>query len=377
MVFRRNERTDELPRNNLIDGWRGLSVLGVVIAHLVAYRFSNYFDQSPVHTLFQERASALTFASNLFFRFASPLGEIGVNFFFVISGYLITYLLIAEYNKNSRISIAAFYARRVFRIVPAFYALIATLVILRSNGTILLDNEAFVRSGLYVCNVSEFKCGWWLAHTWSLSVEEQFYIVWPLIFSIFTKARVAAIWFIFLGLTISSVFLPAFGSFAHIAIGALVASSDRFRLVIERAATTLTISGASLLIFLQSAVQTRPNLIAAIQTVEPALLALIFFGTIAGKGPFVWILSRSIIQKIGLISYSVYLWQQLFTARLFWGRSDTGAAELNNALDLSVYRCTRSFVFAYGAFHDFSRSTSVGMDYENSVSLELENITKT
>ena len=327
----------DLSRNKLIDGWRGLSVLGVVVAHLVTYRYPGYFNTSPIHTLLEERASVSVLANNLFFRLASPLGDVGVNFFFVISGYLITHFLLVEERNNSKISIAAFYLRRAFRIMPAFYVFLLVVLILRKNGMIVLDDSAFFRSGLYVCNFSEFKCSWWLAHTWSLSVEEQFYLVWPLVFSLLTKSRLVIIYTMFATLTAVSFFFPTFGSFAYIAIGAVVASSDSVRNITLKLATTPVIAFTSVVLFLKPLLLIMPILITPTRLVEPALVALVFFGTIAGRGPLVWLVSMSPIQKIGLISYSIYLWQQLATAPLIWGNVETGAAVLNENYLLPLF----------------------------------------
>jgi peptidoglycan/LPS O-acetylase OafA/YrhL len=315
-------------RNNLIDGWRGLSVLGVVIGHLVTYRYPKYFDVSPIHSLLQEHAPASVFVNNLFFRIASPLGEMGVNFFFVISGYLITHFLLIEEFKNSRISIAAFYVRRAFRIMPAFYAILLVTLILKHTGRIDLDYGAFFRSGFYICNLSGFKCSWWLAHTWSLSVEEQFYLAWPLIFSLFTKSRLAVVSAMLVTLTVASLFLPTLGGFAYIAIGALVASSDKVKRFIQKIATPSVITIVILVELLNPLLAASQILASLISLIGPALVALIFFGTIARKGPAVWLVSAGPIQKLGLISYSVYLWQQLLTAPLVWGNAETGAAAL-------------------------------------------------
>ena len=167
-------------RNGLIDGWRGISVLCVVIGHYLSYQFPPTGVrpfQAIVHS-----GDWLEVVKNLLYRMVVPIGETGVLFFFVISGYLITKLLVSEEERNGRVSLGAFYIRRFFRIMPPFYVYLLTLLVLRSFGFIYLQNDAFVRSAAYVCNLSTFKCSWWLGHTWSLSVEEQFYVGWPLIF---------------------------------------------------------------------------------------------------------------------------------------------------------------------------------------------------
>ena len=122
-----------------------------------------------------------------------PGGFLGVDVFFVISGYLITGIIVRE-SLLGTFSFSHFYARRVKRIFPALFVvlLLATLI-----ATFLLTPETYVnymKSGRYAAaqlsnlffmqNVDYFEEGFSgqpLLHTWSLGVEEQFYLVWPLI----------------------------------------------------------------------------------------------------------------------------------------------------------------------------------------------------
>lgn len=105
-------------------------------------------------------------------------GWIGVDIFFTLSGYLITSLLLDEHRQQGRISLPAFYARRALRLLPALFLLLATYLVLTFN----LRVAAVVL--LYSANWT-LALGWpidlgALQHTWSLSIEEQFYLLWPL-----------------------------------------------------------------------------------------------------------------------------------------------------------------------------------------------------
>jgi peptidoglycan/LPS O-acetylase OafA/YrhL len=257
------------------------------------------------------------------------MGGLGVQVFFVISGFLITTLLIKEEQAHDQISIQAFYVRRVCRILPAFALFMLAVFALRAGGLIQLDNEAFVRSAAFLCNVSEFKCSWWLAHTWSLSVEEQFYLVWPLLFVLLRTVRVPALMTILFLLVVGSLCYAQLTSFAHIAIGALAAASSRVQNVFARFATAWPIGiavGVLLLMpLLPASFVLLSNLIHAI---TPFLTAVAFFGTISRAGPLVSIIENRLVQKIGLVSYSVYLWQQLGTAPEIWNGMITGATTL-------------------------------------------------
>lgn len=105
------------------------------------------------------------------------MGNCGVRIFFVISGFLITSLLLAEKAKTGRISLRDFYIRRVFRIVPAYYAFLLVVAVLMPFKLVDVDYRDLLAAVLYVSNYWSRLSS--LGHTWSLSVEEQFYLLWP------------------------------------------------------------------------------------------------------------------------------------------------------------------------------------------------------
>jgi peptidoglycan/LPS O-acetylase OafA/YrhL len=147
--------------------WRGLDGLrAIAVIAVVAYHFS------PM-TL--------------------PGGFLGVDIFFVISGYLITRLITGEFIRRHRIDAPAFYRRRARRLLPALGVVLATVAV---SALIWRDQLATVRPGIVFSAL--FSANWWLAfahqpyfvatgrpsmlqHLWSLGVEEQFYLLWPLI----------------------------------------------------------------------------------------------------------------------------------------------------------------------------------------------------
>jgi peptidoglycan/LPS O-acetylase OafA/YrhL len=122
----------------------------------------------------------------------SVFGDLGVRTFFVISGFLITTLLLGEYEKRGRISLVDFYIRRVYRIFPAFYVYLAVLLIIAAVGWISLPPADVAFAATYTMNFHAERT-WWLGHLWSLAVEEQFYLVWPLALSLLRPRR--ALWF--------------------------------------------------------------------------------------------------------------------------------------------------------------------------------------
>lgn len=143
-----------------LDGVRALSVMLVI----------------ALHTL--QRLSLSRHVPEIYYVLGN--GTMGVFIFFVISGYLITTLLLREREKTNTISLRSFYVRRAFRILPPLYLYILFLCVLwctghlqGMNGLELITALTFTRN--YVPHVGL----WALEHLWSLCIEEQFYLFWP------------------------------------------------------------------------------------------------------------------------------------------------------------------------------------------------------
>ncbi len=106
------------------------------------------------------------------------VGYLGVRTFFVISGFLITTLLLKEHEKTGTVSLGDFYVRRAFRIFPAMYAFVLVMLVVGALGAFrYLEHDAF-HALTYTMNY-HYQRSWELGHLWSLSVEEQFYLLWP------------------------------------------------------------------------------------------------------------------------------------------------------------------------------------------------------
>ena len=124
-------------------------------------------------------------------RLALPLtvlftdSTLGVRVFFVLSGFLITALLLDEFEDTHTISIKGFYERRIARIFPVFYAYILAIVALKLLDLAKVGWPAIVAAATYTWNYSILwgapigNSGYLLGHFWTLSLEEQFYLVWP------------------------------------------------------------------------------------------------------------------------------------------------------------------------------------------------------
>lgn len=116
--------------------------------------------------------------TNLWVRMLFAHAALGVRIFFVISGYLITRLLLEEIRQFGNLSLPLFYARRALRILPAFLLFVAALVILNRLAVIKLPPGDLLLVLTYTVNFNTQGC-WYSGHLWSLSVEEQFYLLWP------------------------------------------------------------------------------------------------------------------------------------------------------------------------------------------------------
>ena len=147
-----------------LDLLRFLAVLMVIVSHLT---------MEPIP------ASRLPYLSHVV-----AYGSAGVNLFFVLSGFLVSGLLFNEYKQRGELSIKRFYVRRAWKIYPAFYFfLAATYLYCRYGIGDRMNDSALVREAFFFQN---YKPAYW-NHTWSLAVEEHFYILLPLILLLMVK----------------------------------------------------------------------------------------------------------------------------------------------------------------------------------------------
>lgn len=285
-----------------IDGLRALAVLSVVIFHL---------------DVFQPNTSWL------------PGGFLGVDVFFVISGFLITSIILREASEK-RFTFAAFYLRRARRILPALFATIAVTLLV---GAIMLSPERLAALGASAgaATLSFSNVYFWLTagyfdaeavtkpllHTWSLGVEEQFYFLWPIVILIFQRSRIATagviVFLLVASLGASVLFLPSLGREAifylmpfrifELAIGA---SCIALRLVKIPAwlASILTLLGLALVAFgLRTyTAATVPGPSSALTCLGAALLI-----STADRSVLAAIFTNPISVFVGKISYSLYL----------------------------------------------------------------------
>jgi peptidoglycan/LPS O-acetylase OafA/YrhL len=286
-----------------LDGLRAISIAFVLIAHFCR-GYQRFFTPDSV--------ISTTLIS---------LGYFGVKIFFVLSGYLITLLMLNEEKKTGGVNLGQFYIRRAFRILPA--ALVFMVVIFIYNGSsISLQNKIF--SFLFLENYAT-PADWRVGHLWSLGVEEQFYLLWPLLFIAWTQARKKALLLTMALVPIVNVAIIRFGwpywnnafySVADtIACGCLLALvhrnqylnrvlDSRFFFLIP----VLTCLDAPLCLLKGTVVfGLSKSLI-----LRPALNVGIALSVEKAVRTAPAILNKRSIVAIGAMSYSIYLWQQPF-----------------------------------------------------------------
>ena len=121
-------------------------------------------------------------------KLAFYCGNLGVRIFFVISGFIITWLLLQEEKSSGAVSLRNFYARRIARIFPAYYTYLAAVLLLDRAG--LIDGGRTSQKLLNILFLANYgPCEGPTGVLWSLGVEEQFYLFWPGIFMIFKFYR--------------------------------------------------------------------------------------------------------------------------------------------------------------------------------------------
>lgn len=297
-----------------LNGLRALSIAVVILSHL--------FDQAQIPI-----------------AYLPVPGQTGVDVFFVISGFLITLLLIREQRQMGAISIRRFYARRALRIFPAYFVYLGVMSALAALGIVALSTKQLLAAATYTANL--FPGGTWVVgHCWSLCVEEHFYLIWPMILVLCGRHWASRIATVYVCLTpLLRVILRfalrdtiALWSFTltrmdAIAVGcclAFIATSPRLRARLRlapRQASLVVLGGTTFLLAshqltLHALRSKAIGYYAAFAggTVNAIVIAAIVWGCICNPtGTVGKFLNAKPVVNIGILSYSLYLWQQPFT----------------------------------------------------------------
>ena len=297
-----------------LDGWRAVAIIGVLMCHGLDYPLS---DAGP-------------WANPRLFAW-TRLGAYGVDIFFGLSGFLITRRLMEELDLRGRIDLAQFYGRRAFRILPPVIVYLSVMALLTLLGVLTIPTIELVGSLVFFRNFldSATRDGWYTGHFWSLSVEEHFYLFWPLVLAGLgaTRSRLFAV--IFAALVAAwrwhEYQQPWFGQlfpkdifFARSdmrldslmwgAWGALIFGSSWW-CQIWRRASSRWLWLAAVLALLTSFRFKEVNLI----TLQGLLIVALLTGTVLRpSGLRARLLESRPLRYLGRLSYSLYIWQQFF-----------------------------------------------------------------
>jgi peptidoglycan/LPS O-acetylase OafA/YrhL len=330
-----------------LDGIRGVAVLAVLFHHLTYGHF--------------------------------PGGFLGVELFFVLSGYLITYLLLAEKQRTGAISLRWFYARRALRLLPA---LLLTLILVSVFQAVRPLHDVFsfpwtvVAVLAYVANWVSFPGGaslGYLGHVWSLSIEEQFYALWPLALVFLPLDRNRARWLAIVcgaGVVLAAaatalVYLwlrppgeaMSYATFTHvpaILFGCLLALPTRRGIIAARLSSQwLAIAAGLALLLMMFLVRKDAAYMYLGGYCLAGLLAALLIANVASNPSSLpgKLFSNASLQAVGKVSYGLYLYHLpivLFTE----GLRTHGWA---NFLWVSALRVVLTLGLAFASYHFIER----------------------
>lgn len=257
-------------------------------------------------------------------------GFVGVDLFFVLSGFLITTLLIRERAKYGAISLKAFFQRRAARILPPYFFIVSLIMVY--YGIVKGDNTALSLAPYYYLFLSNFldQHVAFLAITWSISIEEQYYLIWPFLFVLLPMRWLLPVLAVGVALNVAAIMgvfgvaAPTLGplrfalptsTYAPILMGSglaiILASPGGFawmwRIVSHRSAPALCL--LAILVLLQfgpAALAGLPYL--ALHTLMSLLIAAVVVRPDHGlRG----LLTARPVMRIGEISYGIYLYHHV------------------------------------------------------------------
>jgi peptidoglycan/LPS O-acetylase OafA/YrhL len=305
-----------------LDGWRAIAILWVMLVHSNDTLFG---PSGLMPSAILERISAA--------------GTRGVDIFFGLSGFLITALLLREHERSGSVSLRSFYIRRTFRILPPFWCALAAVCVLGLLGVIAVDWAGVLGAATFTFNylpgssLGLIGNAIVVQHSWSLAVEEHFYLLWPplLVWLAPRRAGWAAlgialavgIWrpidakfHVFESVTGLDVMVPTartdmrLDGMLYGAVAAILVSSPRCRAMLTRLLRP-SVWAALVAAFLVLSFHVVPVPLGRLWLA--VLIPLLLLGTVLHPGSIAGrVLEWGPLRRVGRLSFSLYLWQQLF-----------------------------------------------------------------
>lgn len=293
-----------------LTGIRGLAIILVLLYHLGINHFLRQYN------------SWLT-------------GRAGVDIFFVLSGFLISTLLIKEKINHGQVSLKNFYIRRALRILPVAYLYLAVMIFLNQGFHLGITRNSFISGFLFLKNLPGDIHDHWTGHFWSLSVEEQFYLFFPLLviwmdlnklFILINSALSLVLLFSLLGVYHITDGIPILHAISHVIM--YVFWEGPFAILVGCLFSILAFKGffptqttrnswLPAVLFLTLAILIRspsfrlysPYLS---EFIADMLTGLVVMLSIRSASLITRLLSSPFFILMGMLSYSIYMWQQIF-----------------------------------------------------------------
>jgi len=295
-------------RVRYIDTWRFFAIALVIISHIIEFS----------HPIWREMFPGLIWRVH-------PLGRLGVHIFFCISGYVICRGMMNEVARSGSLSMRDFYLRRVCRIFPPLFLYLLFLALMTAAGVIDMSIVQFMQSALFLCNIEMLGgCGWYAAHTWSLAYEEQFYLIFPMLFVGLAIARKRGRLLQVIGILIATVLLahlsaqPALAYylsiFSYMLWGcAFALYEDKVAPWLKRIPVALWYAGCAVLLGVNFVALPTLLMEVVYPLAAPLIICAVVFGTPLHQRPIGKVFGYAFLAYLGQISYTIYLWQQAAT----------------------------------------------------------------
>jgi peptidoglycan/LPS O-acetylase OafA/YrhL len=254
-----------------------------------------------------------------------------VDVFFVVSGFLITLLLLRERQKTGEVSASGFYRRRCLRILPAYVTFVLVLAALAAVDFVRLRDQDWCGALTYTVNWFDDP-SWEVGHIWSLSLEEHFYLLWPLLFLLGPRWAWRFAWICIAAMPLTRLLMwmnwkeaapvetSTLTRLDTIAVGCVLAflawQPRGRRLGAWAARSTAWLGPVAVLTLITSIACSlcwyRFRLLVGISLNAAAIAVLIWLCITQKEGVLRRLLESRPLVTLGTLSYSVYLWQQLF-----------------------------------------------------------------
>jgi peptidoglycan/LPS O-acetylase OafA/YrhL len=286
-----------------LDGWRSVAISFVLFAH--SYVWLGFGTDKLARLLHYPEIGV----------HVANAGGTGVGIFFCISGFLITSRLIDEGTQ-----LKSFYVRRAFRILPPAFVYLIVVGILGALGVIAVSSREIVASVFFYRNYLDVPA-WFTGHFWSLAIEEQYYLIWPSVLAIagIKRSRVLATVGI-LGIVVWRQMNWPLRDFAYfhtdmrldaILCGSMMALVwPTLKPIIQKAPPTTMLAAVLGFVAADLWISQLQSWCVLIQVL---LVCFLIASTVASPARITSrILEVSLVRWVGRMSYSIYLWQQLF-----------------------------------------------------------------